>query len=95
MEIFSFDKSNVHFRMANGKICLLSLIVFGHVLFGISSILFIVFFAFGIDNKIVDGFVTATVVSFLLFRRCIVVDLYESVRCGETDLPDYARDNFF
>jgi hypothetical protein len=81
--------------VCNSKIFLLTLIVIGHVFFSASSILFILLYSFGVNNKVVDFLALGTVISFLIFRRCIAIDIYEYVRDGDTEIPDFARDNFF
>jgi hypothetical protein len=81
--------------ICNSKIFLLTLIVIGHVFFSASSILFILLYSLGINSVVVDALALGTVISFLIFRRCIAIDIYEYVRGGDTEIPDFARDNFF
>ena len=78
----------------NWKVPILTTLVVIHSIIGISSILFILLYAFSINVPIITTAVICIVLSFIIFRRCIHIDIYEYVRDGEDDIPDYAQDNY-
>lgn len=75
------------------KVPVLTLLVLLHSIFGISSILFLIGYSFGISYLPLDIIVSLTAISFIIFRRCIIVDLYNYIRDGEK-VPYYATDGF-
>ena len=81
--------------MSKIKVPLLVIVVMGHILFSLSTLVFLLLYSANIENRFVTGVATTTATSFIVCKRCIAVDLYEFVRNGETDLPSIAKDNFF
>ena len=65
-----------------------------HSVLGVSSILFIILYAFERDVPFITYMAIAIAVSFIIFRRCILIDIYEFFRDGAIDLPGYAKDNY-
>jgi hypothetical protein len=76
------------------KILSLALLVISHLIIFIATILFIVFFAYNKDNSIVNAIVIGVVFSFIVFRRCVYIDIYEYIR-DDLVVPDYAKDNYY
>jgi hypothetical protein len=77
------------------KILTLALLVISHLIIFMATILFIVFFAYNKDNSIVNAIVIGVVFSFIVFRRCVYIDIYEYIRDGNINIPDYAKDNYY
>ncbi len=72
----------------------LTLLVIIHSIFCVSGSLFLLSFAFNKDIKILDILVLFTIISFIVFRRCIMVDIYNFFKKGVKNIPDYAKDNY-
>jgi len=82
--------------MANPiKVVTLTIIVLVHILFSLSTLVFIVLHSLNLENRIITALALSTALSFVICKRCIAIDIYEYFRDGETDLPSMARDNFF
>ena len=76
------------------KVGVLTMIVIFHSIFGISSILCIVFYSLGIHSSIVDILSLCNVMSMILYNKCVAIDIYETVRDGYDDIPEIAKDNY-
>jgi hypothetical protein len=74
-------------------ILLLILSVLLHSIFSIGSFVFIFFYALNIHSPIIDFIVSITVISFLVFNRCVAIDVYEYIRAGRSELPSVASDD--
>jgi hypothetical protein len=81
--------------VSKAKIAMLTTIVMAHILFSLSTLVFLLLYSVKIDNSLVTGIATTTATSFVICKRCVAVDIYEFVRGGETELPSVAKDNFF
>ncbi len=80
--------------MLETQLILLKYSVFIHNLFMFSSIFFIMGTPY-INNKSLDFFVLMILLSFFLFKRCILVDIYNYILddLNIEELPIFARDN--
>lgn len=80
------------------KIFLLILSVFIHSIFIAASVFFMVFSCFTSKRSIVlDSLVAAVIISFILFKKCIMIDIYEYIKNLdglEYELPAIAKDNY-
>ena len=79
------------------KIFILSLIVIIHSIFSICCILFIIMYSFKIKtNIILDFMVLMVILSFLSYKKCILIDVYSHIKnLGPQEiLPDIAKDNY-
>lgn len=72
----------------------LTFLVITHAIFCVAGSLFIVSYSFGYNFPILDFLVLANVVSFIVFRRCIMIDIYNYFANGKKNLPDRAKDNY-
>lgn len=81
---------------SNLKIPLLSISVFIHSIIGISSFIFILFYSLNIHNSFIDLLAIIIVISFILYKKCIAIDIYEDIYSLDNNhnIPDYAKDNF-
>lgn len=79
------------------EIGVLSILVVIHSIFIISSTLSIVVFSLGKSYLIIDILAAFIVLSFLLCRRCVFIDIYEYVKADihHANLPDIAKDNYY
>lgn len=76
------------------KIYLLSALVLVHGLFSVSTISNILLYSLGRHSVTLDILSAIVVFSFVIFKRCIMIDIYEYFRDGETNLPRMAKDNY-
>ena len=78
------------------KIPLLSISVFIHSIIGISSFIFILFYSLNIHNSFIDLLAICIVISFIIYKNCIDIDIYEDIYSLDNnhDIPDYAKDDF-
>jgi hypothetical protein len=74
-------------------ILLLIVSVLTHSIFSIGSFAFIIFYSLGIHIGILDVIVSITVISFLIFNRCVAIDIYEYIRNGREEIPSIASDD--
>lgn len=51
-------------------------------------------YSLGLDSPMIDSIVAVTVGSFLVFNRCIAIDIYEYIRDNREELPTVATDDF-
>lgn len=74
---------------------LLKLNTVSHAYFTLSSILFVLFVTFGKHYTVIDVGAALTFASFILFRRCVMIDAYNHIKqdLDEFDLPFLARDS--
>jgi hypothetical protein len=77
------------------KIFLLKVSALSHSYFTMGSIIFIAGNALGFDNPLLDIAAILTFLSFILFKRCVMIDIYNTVKQdhNEMDLPMLARDS--
>lgn len=78
------------------KIPLLSIFVFIHSIIGISSFIFILFYSLKIHSSFIDILAICIVVSFIIYKKCIAIDIYEDIYSldNNNDIPYFAKDNF-
>lgn len=78
------------------KIYTLSAIIHLHDIIRIIIILFIIFYSFGIQNRIINITTIIVCISFIIFRKCVIIDIYNYIKgdIDEKTLPKYARDNY-
>lgn len=93
-------KNNVLEEHSYTKIFLLVCLVGIHMIFMISSIIFMITYSFNTNykNNFLDFMIICIVVSFIIFKKCILIDIYEYIKNLddiEDDLPDIAKDNYF
>ena len=74
-------------------VLVLILSVLTHTIFSLSSFLFIIFYSVGYHSSMIDVIVTFTVVSFIVFNRCVAIDIYEYLRDGREHIPSLASDD--
>lgn len=72
----------------------LSILVFIHSVISLSSFGFIIAFSLGYDNKYLDLLAASIVISFLVFRQCVAIDIYDYFKENRNELPRFAKDNF-
>lgn len=77
------------------KIKALSLLVLIHAFIRVIAILFIILYSFGKHNNYVTIIVVGVVLSFVIFQRCIHVDLFEFIRNNDDNLPEHTKDNYY
>ncbi|HEY9703208.1 MAG TPA: hypothetical protein V6C58_12215 [Allocoleopsis sp.] len=84
------------FDNRNLKIYFLTFLVILHGIFSFAGTISVISYTFNLHFLIVDILVLTIVVSFLLFRRCVMIDIYYYFKnlFGITDLPEYAKDNY-
>jgi hypothetical protein len=77
------------------RLFLLKLNTITHSIFIISSIFSVIFSAINIHNIYIDIAAFMVFFSFLVFRRCILVDTYNEIKqdLNQFDLPSTARDS--
>jgi hypothetical protein len=77
------------------KIFLLKLSTVSHAYFTVGSIFFILTTAVGVHNTFLDLSAALTFLSFILFQRCLMIDIYNGIKqdTNEVDLPVLARDS--
>lgn len=79
------------------KVFLLSLVVFIHAFIILGSILFLFLNSIEYDNKFLELLAISIVLSFIIFKRCIIIDIYEYIKNLDNlnyELPEYAKDNY-
>lgn len=86
------DRSPVNVEIIRHII--LGFMVITHTMIAIVNFLFILLFALGKHNSFVDFIAICTVISFLLFAKCVFYDVYYKIK-GDEIVPDYAKDNYF
>ena len=76
-------------------IVILTIFVILHTAFGLAGIVSMVSFFLSMNFPAADYLSMLSVISFLLCRRCIAIDIYRLVKGDSENLPDYAKDNYF
>lgn len=76
------------------KIIFMTMMSIVHLLVGLSTILFILLYSLGIDISIVTLSATMVALSFVIFRRCIQIDIYEYIKGFDNNLPDCCKDGW-
>lgn len=76
------------------RIYLVTFLVLLHTIITINNFLFIIFFSIGKSNKVVDFIVLASILSFVLFGKCIFVDIYHYIK-GNSLFPEYCEENYY
>jgi hypothetical protein len=79
------------------EIFLLTICVIMHTIFGIGSVATMLTFSFREHYIIFDFLALCSVISFLIFKRCLAIDIYEFIKgdLEDSEIPFYAKDNFF
>ena len=79
------------------NIFLLTIIVISHTIVGLGSVGSMITYSINENYPILDILAFLSIVSFLLFKRCIAIDIYDIFKEGipDSEIPDYARDNYF
>ncbi len=75
-------------------VVLLSISVIIHSFFGIASLITIITYSFSKNLLLFDILSSINVLSLLIFKKCLAVDIYECIRGDTENLPDIAKDNF-
>ena len=93
------NESNKIIKKPNSiDIFILTILSLFHSLFSLSSTLFILLTPFNVNSGILNGMVIFVVLTFILFRRCIAVDIYDTIsdlaQVDYADLPNMAKDNY-
>ena len=85
-------------KQSNIKIFLLQFSVIVHVIFQLACIIFIVTTSLkSHHSSLIDLLVSCVVISFLLFKRCILIDIYDYIKYKDNlieNLPYTTNDNF-
>ena len=79
------------------KIVLLTAIVIFHTIVGLGSVGAMISYSINENYPIFDLLAFLSIISFLLFKRCIAIDIYSIFKEGipDSEIPDYAKDNYF
>jgi hypothetical protein len=79
------------------EILILSSLVIIHTVVGLGSVGAMITYSLGDNYPIFDILAFFSIISFLIFRRCIAIDIYDLFKEGipDSEIPDYARDNYF
>lgn len=90
-------------EQSNTKIFLLTCTVMFHTLFMMACIIFVFTYSFLplYNNKSLDFMVLCIAISFIVFKKCILIDVYnyiknlDNIKDELNILPDIAKDNYF
>lgn len=88
-------------KQSETKLFLLVCIVIIHTLFMICTILFIITYSFKkYHNKFIDFMALCITLSFIIYKKCILIDIYEYIKNLDHNnetyiIPDIAKDNYF
>ena len=83
-------------KQYKSTIFILSLIVFIHSIFSISCISFIILHSLNKEYIFINILVFMVIISFLLYKRCVLIDLYMYINNLDysDSLPAIAKDNY-
>jgi len=82
------------------KVFLLCSSVFTHSFIMLSCLFFIVSYSiFNYSNKLIDLIVFSTCLSFIFYKKCVIIDIYDYIKNLDKNnthkpIPDWAKDNF-
>ena len=76
---------------------ILAFLVILHTIIGLASVGTMLSFFFNKNIPYIDSLAFLSVISFLLCKRCLFIDIYDYFKgdIDPEDLPDYSKDNYF